>query len=285
MSRTIPYSADRDDLFYPCKRAEFFQSGAPSSDAVLCVELARLAYCRLSESFGLDRDRIRKVLGKVGFTGCHFFESPRTTNGRGVHAFIALRQDLSVVSFRGTDKDDPSDLGDDIDLRLIPWSKGGRVHCGFSGALGQLFPEIQNALQDVTGRLLFTGHSLGAAMATLLASLQPSAALYTFGCPRVGDEAFVSTLFGVAHSRYVDCCDLVARVPPRCFGYADLGPPLYIDREGKVHQDPPEDFITTDRIIAAGEYLEQYAWRIGDVSVRELADHAPVNYVYAVRQG
>ena len=33
---------------------------------------------------------------------------------------------------------------------------------------------------------------------------------------------------------------------------------------------------------AAAQYLTDYAWRIGDVAVRALADHAPINYVWAV---
>lgn len=282
MSRTVPYSASKDDLYYPWKRAVFFQNGPPTSEARLCVELARLAYCSSAGNFAFDQDRIRKVLGTVAFTDCKFVESTGGANGRGVHAFVALKQDLAVVSFRGTDKDDPTDLSDDADLRLIPWVKGGRVHCGFSGALDQLLSGIQTTLKSVTSRILFTGHSLGAAIAVLLASRQTAAALYTFGCPRVGDAAFVSTLAGIPHSRYVDCCDLVARVPPEIFGYANLGPRRYIDREGIIHLDPPDDFVTKDRIIAAAEYIEQHAWRVGDVCARELADHAPVNYVYAV---
>jgi len=282
LSRTIPYSAKRDDLYYPCKGAQFFANGLPNSEAKLCVELARLAYCRATNSFAFDQERIRKVLVNVAFTDCHFVESTGGKDGRGVHAFVALRQDLAVVSFRGTDKDDPTDIGDDINLRLIPWAAGGRVHCGFSGALDQLLPGIQKALEGVTSRILVTGHSLGAAMAVLLSSRQRPAGLYTFGCPRVGDANFVSTLAGFLHVRYMDCCDLVARVPPEICGYANLAPPHYIDREGNVHFDPPDDFITSDRVNGATEYLEQYAWRTGDVGVRDLADHAPVNYVYAV---
>ena len=46
MSSSIPYSAEPDDLFYPCKRGEFFPAGRPELEAALCAEMARLAYCK-----------------------------------------------------------------------------------------------------------------------------------------------------------------------------------------------------------------------------------------------
>jgi len=51
------YSAAQDDLYNPGRRDEFFLSGRPTSDAVLCVEMARLAYCRVEPDFGFDRNR------------------------------------------------------------------------------------------------------------------------------------------------------------------------------------------------------------------------------------
>jgi hypothetical protein len=134
-------------------------------------------------------------------------------------------------------------------------------------------------------RLLFTGHSLGAAMATLASSLQPADSLYTFGCPRVGDPAFVNSLRGLDNHRYVDCCDLVARVPPEgMLGYTHLpGDVFYIDLNREVaRRDPGDAYIAADRTRAEEEYLVDYAWRIGDVPLRPLADHAPVNYVLPV---
>ncbi len=38
----IPYSAEKDDLYYPAKHAVFFPYGRPRSDAALCAEMARL---------------------------------------------------------------------------------------------------------------------------------------------------------------------------------------------------------------------------------------------------
>jgi hypothetical protein len=287
----VPYSAEKDDLYFPAKRAVFFPHGRPRSDAALCVELARLAYCRLDISFAFDRDRIRKVLGRIQFTDCKFFETSSEPNGGGSHALLALDGDnkLAFLSFRGTDKNDPTDLADDLNALPQPWQTGGKVHCGFAKALRDVWPEIAAALQQIKDyRVLFTGHSLGAAMATLASSLQKPKSLYTIGSPRVGDQAFVDTLRGVDNHRYVDCCDLVTRVPPekilglKCYAHIP-GKIHYIDFDRAVRElDPDDPVIEKDRTKAEVDYLESYAWRIGDVALRPLADHAPVNYVLPV---
>ena len=285
----IPYSAAKEDLYYPARHAEFFTKGRPKSDAAICVEMARLAYTRKEPSFAFDRDRILKVLATVGFADCRFFEKPTGPQGQGSHGFLAIdrSEKLAVLAFRGTDKDDPTDLMDDANAIPAAWSGDGRAHSGFAKALAEIWEQVASELQAAAGsRLLFTGHSLGAAMATLAADLNLPASLYTFGSPRVGDAAFVSALQKkqLDNRRYVDCCDLVARLPPDgFFGYVHLGNPYYIDLERAIQQrDADDPYIAEDQIKAEEEYIEKYAWRIGDVALRPLADHAPVNYVWPV---
>jgi hypothetical protein len=51
------------------------------------------------------------------------------------------------VAFRGTDKDDPADLLDDVEAELVDWNGKGRVFDGFKDALAEvetdLFPVVQ----------------------------------------------------------------------------------------------------------------------------------------------
>lgn len=286
---SVPYSAEKDDLYHPAKHAVFFPAGRPKSDAALCAELSRLAYCRLETSFGFDKDRIRKVLARVGFTDCQFFENSVDSDCEGTHCFLALEEDnqrtpkLALVAFRGTDKDDATDLAHDFNAWPESWKQQqSKVHSGFAEALAQVESDVLAALKGVSCRVLFTGHSLGAATATLLASLRTPDSLYTYGSPRVGDSAFVATLKGLDEHRYVDCCDIVTAVPPKSFGYEHLGEPYYINLARQVKFNPPQTDIDNDRTQAEKEYIEKYAWRIGDVPLRPLADHAPVNYVWPV---
>jgi Lipase (class 3) len=263
---TFPYSADKEDLYYPARHAVFFPAGRPLSDGALCVEMARLAYCHVDPGFLFDQAKIRKVLGTIKSTDCLFFESSRFPDGRGSHRLLAVDEDtrVAVLAFRGTAKDDPTDIGDDLDAWPEAWRAGGKVHTGFVNALTEILDAIDGALASIAGyKVLFTGHCLGAAMATVATTLRTPTSLYTFGSPRVGDAAFVDLLKAVDNHRYVDCCDLVTRLPPdKILGYAHLGSPF--DKNGKVKQrDPADPYIKTDRMQAEEEYLleEEYILR------------------------
>jgi hypothetical protein len=288
MSPRISYSAAQDDLFNPGRRDGFF-SPAPKSDAALCVEMARLAYCRKEPDFGFDQRRIEKLLKVIAFE-CEFFQSKNRPQGKGAHCVLAIGNDalkkgkLAVVSFRGTDVGDASNLVFDVDLELEKWTGPGKVHGGFASALEEVRGDLTLALDHVGPcRLLYTGHSLGAAMATLMAGVRRPDALYTFGSPLVGDSDFIAGLQGLTNYRYVDCCDLVARIPPEELGYRHLGVPHYIKRNRKVTINPSERSIFWDHVSAVAVYVVRYAFRKGNERVRELADHAPINYVWPVK--
>jgi hypothetical protein len=53
----------------------------------------------------------------------------------------------------------------------------------------------------------------------------------------------------------------------------------YIDRHGAVQHAPSPEATSADLAAARVDYLENFAWRAGSVLVRDLADHAPINYV------
>jgi hypothetical protein len=290
--RTIPYSPAKADLFTPWKRGNFFGNHEAQHTASLCAELSRLAYGRKEPTFSFDSDMIQSVLATIGFAECRFLESPEAASKGGTHCFTAIGTDpdsskpIGIVVFRGTDADDPTDIGEDADFVLKDWEIGGKVHTGFARALNEVRPALDNAVKSLGIPILFTGHSLGAALATLAASLYKAtynvAGLYTIGSPRVGNSAFITTLDGIAVYRYRDCCDMVTRVPLPEMGYAHVGSAHYIDRHGLISLDPPETAIAKDGVAAECDYLLNYAAKVGNVGVRDMADHAPINYVWAI---
>jgi len=272
----IGYSASRQDLCSPGNQdARFFTTGLPLTEEGLCIEMARLAYCRRAGSFALDQARIETNVKSVGFSDCVFFETEH------VHGFLALREnDPIVLAFRGTDADDPMDLGYDGGFILKGWVSG-KVHTGFANALAAIEGDFSRQLQALRGKVLYTGHSLGAAIATLCAVTVRPQSLYTFGSPMVGDADFVRGLGDMPNYRYVDCCDLVTRVPPLP-SYVHAGLPYYIDSGRRITYQPADDFVANDQAAARKTYLEQYAWRRGTVGVRDMADHAPINYALPI---
>jgi len=263
-------------LLTPAQETTFFRAGRPASEPLLCAELARLAYAAFERNPKTKAD-VEATLRQIGFTTCVFFSTVST------QGFLA--QDpvtpLSVLTFRGTELD-PQDLATDLNALLVSWPSGGQVHRGFAEALEADWETLTTILGQVPGPLLYTGHSLGAALATLAASRRPPRALYTFGCPRIGDPAFAASTASLIHQRFVHCCDIVCRVPPEAMTYCHTGTLAYLDHAGHLYQSPPAPLVADDQRKARLAYLWQWSWRPGALWSRDTADHAPINYVAAL---
>lgn len=153
-------------------------------------------------------------------------------NVKGAQGYLLKDlNDQYVLSFRGTES--AGDVLADLKARMKTESSGGDVHRGFKGELDKLWPSIEKALTKVD-TLYITGHSLGAAMATIAASrIQDKVlALVTFGSPRVGTRAFVNSL-KVAHYRVQNNCDDVTKVPLLLMGYRHHGTHRYMNFYGE----------------------------------------------------
>jgi triacylglycerol lipase len=141
----------------------------------------------------------------------------------------------------------------------------------------------------------FTGHSLGAALATLAADrYRDVQGLYTFGSPLVGDRAFAHDFF-VNAFRIVNNNDFVAHVPP--FGpcvrpphvrpYEHVGQLKYISSEGVLQDNPSRWARLTDGFKGRYGHLVNLAGQLRSGWIGELPDdgfndHAPLFYALRV---
>jgi len=278
---SLEYDPSRNALYSPERRDTLFECDRPYSELQLAVEFSRLAYVRAEQS-PLELERLRASIARVGFADLVLFNNPAT----GSQAFGARRKSdqVTVVAFRGTQPESKRDLESDLNARLVPWPEsGGRVHAGFARAMRSLVAQIEPWIRlESTDRLILTGHSLGAALATLSASIWPSALLATLGSPRVGDADFIATLKFSESVRLVDCCDIVTELPPAIGGYIHIEKFSYIDSRAERLDSPNLALLRADRAQAKRQYLARYAWRFWrNVLTRRLADHAPVNYARA----
>jgi len=160
-----------------------------------------------------------------------------------VSGFVAIldeptrSHDECVVSFRGSSNAENA-MADLYFKRAywggqtgveVSWCPGCLVHTGFAEAYDELKTEMLAALENLScKRISVTGHSLGAAVATL-ATLDlraghglavPTSML--FGAPRVGNDHFVTAFVAAADRqglaapawRIVHYHDPVPRLPP-----------------------------------------------------------------------
>lgn len=303
------YDASIRAFSAPAADGEFFADPGPYSYPVLCAELAQLV-------FSHDRAFVARTLARAGFGDHEWFhhestdallargpevavlvfrgtEPPslrRLIDGTGLHALFregrSWRSRIGDMFHRGAPylrtlldqfAFETRDLMTDLNAFPRPWAKGGQVHRGFAEALSGIWTHIAPTVMRVETPVLYTGCSLGAALATLAASLHPPAALHAFGSPMLGDHTFATTLDGVAVHRYVNCCDIACRLPPRL--YTPVGALHYIDRFGRIG---PAEETDAERNEARLAHLRRHIGQWDKVWIRDISDHAPENYRRAV---
>ena len=230
-----------------------------------------------------DPDEVKTRLTREGGFDdptCIGFDRP------GAQCFVARRPEGTVVCFRGTEVGEWQDLAADADIILAPdrdTEQEGRVHRGFLRSLDTIWDDVESTLTG--GKIWFTGHSLGAALATLAADRCPEVhPLYTFGSPRVGDKKFRQGFRANAY-RFVNNNDGVTVVPPGApvSTYRHVGDLKFLDERGRLTDDPRWWLRFKAGLSGHLRRIVQVGgeFRRGDfdaVPLDQLADHSPTAY-------
>lgn len=197
--------------------------------AWILAHMAKLAYIKYEEN-ELERERLEYCLQSG------WFNLIRTFNKNGTQAFLAKNDEYAVLSFRGTQPDKWEDVR--TDLRAIKLKTiNGKVHIGFKNAFDDVRDDIVGELRKHLGKmpLYITGHSLGAALATVAVQEiedefnDQVAACYTFGSPRVGDGKYEKSI-KVPFYRIVNATDIVTLVPFFLGSFVHVGDARYLSR-------------------------------------------------------
>ena len=197
--------------------------------SLLFAKLAKIAY--------LNEKNATKEAKTLGFTTVEFY------NIDGAQAYRFMNKDDLVIACRGTQPTEFNDIKADLDAVPVVAETVSRVHKGFKTEVDELWPLVLEDLQRKANdkkTIWFCGHSLGAAMATIMASrchlypnVEPVQELYTYGSPRVGWPKYCDSL-GVTHHRWVNNNDIVCRVPLAIMGYRHHGEEHYMNAYGNV---------------------------------------------------
>jgi pimeloyl-ACP methyl ester carboxylesterase len=234
--------------------------GYDASTAIACARVARLAYG--SES-GVRRLGVRHGLSLVWHKTA------------GSHFGLALANTEAIfVAFRGTNE--WRDWLTNLNI-VVGYSPLGGVHGGFLRAANLFLGPQQDGLlsalrRSQSGRTIWvTGHSLGGAIALLLAAHLEVvegihvAGVYTFGQPAVGSLAFrrhLSKKFPGAIFRFINSIDAVSDLPglyisPRplfLHGLTHVGNVRYFSADGRVYSRKPWVVNVIDQVRAVSKW-------------------------------
>ncbi|KAJ4759725.1 alpha/beta-Hydrolases superfamily protein [Rhynchospora pubera] len=229
-----------------------------------------------------------------------------------------------LIAFRGTEQSKWKDLQTDLLLlpkRLNPERLGGDtneqilVHSGFLNAYDSVRNRIITLLKFAIGycdnydsevkdmpkwHVYITGHSLGGALATLLALELSSSqmarhgvisiTMYNFGSPRVGNRRFAEFYNAKVKDswRVVNHRDIIPTVP-RLMGYCHVAEPVYLTsgdiEEALKNREKLEDGYQGDVIgestpdVLLSEFLK------GEKQLVEKILQTEINLLLSIRDG
>lgn len=195
--------------------------------SLLFAELSQIAY--------MNKKEATKIVKKMGFTTIEFYELD------GAQAYRFMNNDDLVIACRGTQPNEFNDIKADLKAIPVVSETVSRVHQGFKKEVDELWPMVLEDLvrkQNSDKDIWFCGHSLGAAMTTIMASrcfhdsvIPNPQEVYTYGSPKVGWKKYCNSL-GCIHHRWVNNNDIVTRVPLSLMGYKHHGTEHYMNAHG-----------------------------------------------------
>jgi triacylglycerol lipase len=294
INKPIP-AATFKNIRPPNKNYKFFEDRQhhPFKPEATTFELVNAGWMADFVLLAYDKKKtIQKRFDDAGLTADGFvmeFFSRRVTQ-----CFVANNNKFVVVSVRGTEIDNLRgaivDWCRNFQMRPKPDDSGGLVHEGFMKDVAEVWNDtdegrglksyLRPLLAGSTRTLWITGHSLGAAVATLVAERAVRDAgfavrgVYTFGSPRVGDTQFRQNYetrgLNAKTFRVVYDIDIAQHLFPDA-AYRHVGKFVFIDAAGNLKTDLPEP-PTKDFEIPRGFVADRL------IIPALIADHAPIYY-------
>jgi len=209
------------------------------NDAYTALELAYSSYCPASavSAWNCFFCTQQNATATSGFS----YQGSVSNSGDGLYSYYGYRASTKTfyVVFRGSAN--IINWINNLDVAQVSYPPAvnthpnAQVHQGFYDDFNDLEPTLTNtivsAVESISGvsKVVFVGHSLGGALATLAALqigplLPVSYGAYTFGSPRVGNSDFVAYYQSIVPSTfrvtYLD--DIVPHILGEILGFSHV---------------------------------------------------------------
>ena len=247
-SSSVDYFAGWEESDYPL----FLDSDFDPLEAWWMAELCRLIYTPDSKEFTRiwhankpDRNEILEERTP--------FHELLDVHKTGHHASIyEIKDGGTVLCFRGTSK--PGQWISNLVFHPHEWSRfrdpdnpeteGGYVHSGFYVVFKRIWPLIWPTLRLAKRPWIFTGHSMGGALAMIANAVAGADKVFTFGSPRPGNGTF-ARISSENTFRIVNQQDIVPLLPTKDRNMGDKefyhgGQCLWIKEPGALADDITE---------------------------------------------
>lgn len=288
------------DHYFNDPPGEMLQAGLDDFNVINAwwlAELSRLIYRLDNESRDTGKlNDTSEILSPFGSTVKQLFiDEPTSTYSV---LFQANCKDLQgkiipcdVISFCGSN--DLLDWKINIQAYQDNFFNSGKVHSGFLKSYLSIREQLLDQLNKLEGPVFITGHSLGAALATLVcADLELQGfeydTCYTFGSPRVGDATFTKILSSARLFRVINNCDVVTTVPVSLgkYKYLHSGLGCFFGCDGSLTTGLNENeisqiqrqYIPSVLNNLSLNYMMEKFRDFGSEAPSYMAEHAPVNY-------
>jgi len=195
---------------------------------VLFAKLAGIAYRDVKDA--------RHAAKLLGFTKTVLIDI------EGAQTYVFTSKTDCAIACRGTEPSEMNDIYADLEIFKADSVSGNKIHQGFKEEVDKVYDEVEKLLDRVAINkdIWACGHSLGGAMATILAQRleykdgHDVDTLFTYGSPRAGGPKFSKWCDeNLNHQRFVNNNDVVPCVPT-VFRWRHTGDCHYIKSTGEV---------------------------------------------------
>jgi len=248
--------------FYKEALVNFDRQSAPTNNKAFWKASLSMAIAS-NDAYAKEEfiDQIKeKYITQLGFKGFKSFDSGQSTQG-----FVVWDDNLVVVSFRGSEFTYYDWIGTNAKIASHPTNYYGHVHLGFHKGFHEVSSELHAIVNDVytsNKKFYLTGHSLGAAVASIAAAewkqeFSPDG-IFSFGQPKTGKKDFVQFMnasYTNNFIRFKNDQDFVTRIPPN---FSHFGRLFWFDKHKELqHADSTSQEFTTEEYARFIQYYNR----------------------------